>query len=436
MLICGSFGSLQMLPFSGSINLLPQSTCAALFVIKALVQRGNILCALDSALDPKRMILFTAFVVYAVFSAIVLPRVFFGLFEVVPISITMSGAEILHPSSGNITQSCYFLLSYGTSLIFSLIGHSPTARCHFRRALVCAAYALVVTGFVDLAAYTFNVGALLEPFRTASYAFLTDVEAEGVKRVVGLMPEASTYGTACVGMMATLLFMRPLYKIKTERNFNLIAVALLGLMTALSTSSTGFVGLGILGFVYGGDLIYRVFNTNSVRRGNVATEFIVIFISILILIVLFTLKPALFDPVFSMLDTMVFQKTNSASYAERNLWTRIGWNAFLETGGIGVGLGSIRVSNWAVSILGSTGLFGAVLMFGFIVQCLLIRPVDSSNEVKTFVAALKLSLFPMIGMYLIVATVPDIGISLAASLGMLASTKTGSTHNPQNETRQ
>ena len=42
LMITGAFGSLQMLPFNGGVNLLPQSACAALFVCKALIQRGNI----------------------------------------------------------------------------------------------------------------------------------------------------------------------------------------------------------------------------------------------------------------------------------------------------------------------------------------------------------------------------------------------------------
>ncbi|TXN75906.1 hypothetical protein FV228_02115 [Methylobacterium sp. WL18] len=421
MLISGTFGSLQMLPFSGGVNLLPQSACAAAFVMKALVQRGNISRAIDSAIDLQRMALFTVFVIYGVFSAFVFPRAFLGLFEVVPISITLSGADILHPSSGNFTQSCYFILSYATSLIFSVIGLSSATRLHYRRALIWSAYALVVSGIIDLVAFTLGISTVLEPFRTASYAFLTDVEAEGVKRVVGLMPEASTYGTACVGMMGTLLFLRPLYEEVSERRSCRIAIVLLGIMTVLSTSSTGFIGLAMLGAVYACDLLYRMLNKDSFRRGNIPGELMVVSLSALSVVFMFLLNPALFDPLLAMLNTMVFQKTTSASYVERSMWTRFGWNAFLETGGMGAGLGSIRVSNWTVSILGSTGSFGAALMFGFIVQCLLMGARNASGEMRAFVAALKLSLLPILGMYSLVATVPDIGIPLAVSLGLISS---------------
>lgn len=424
LMITGAFGSLQMLPFNGGVNLLPQSACAALFVCKALVQRGNITRGIESALDPQRMILFSAFVGYAVFGAVVLPRTFLGLFEVVPISAPISGTDILRPGSGNFTQSCYIMLSYGTALTFSLIGQLEAVRIHYRRALLWGAYVLVLTGVVDLVTYVLHIGAVLEPFRTATYSFLVDVEAEGSKRVVGLMPEASTFGTTCVGVMASLVFLRSFYEKGLEQVLVLIAIALLGAMTVLSTSSTGIVGLAVLVFVYGVDFLYRVFDSHNPRRQQINWEFAAIFLGIFVVFAGIVLKPNLLDPVYAMIDGLIFEKTKSASYAERTLWTRIGWHAFLDTGGMGAGLGSIRVSNWAVSILGSTGLFGAMLMFGFIAQQLLTAPREAPKEVAVFGTALKLSLLPTLCMYLVVATIPDIGVGVATVLGLIAATHT------------
>lgn len=424
LMITGAFGSLQMLPFNGGVNLLPQSACAALFVCKALVQRGNITRGIESALDPQRMILFSAFVGYAVFGAVVLPRTFLGLFEVVPISAPISGTDILRPGSGNFTQSCYIMLSYGTALTFSLIGQLEAVRIHYRRALLWGAYVLVLTGVVDLVTYVLHIGAVLEPFRTATYSFLVDVEAEGSKRVVGLMPEASTFGTTCVGVMASLVFLRSFYEKGLEQALVLIAIALLGAMTVLSTSSTGIVGLAVLVFVYGVDFLYRVFDAHNPRRQQINWEFAAIFLGIFLVFAGIVLKPNLLDPVYAMIDGLIFEKTKSASYAERTLWTRIGWHAFLDTGGMGAGLGSIRVSNWAVSILGSTGLFGAMLMFGFIAQQLLTVPREAPKEVAVFGTALKLSLLPTLCMYLVVATIPDIGVGVATVLGLIAATHT------------
>ncbi|WP_449410295.1 hypothetical protein [Methylobacterium komagatae] len=425
LLVCtGAFGSLQMLPFSGGVNVLPQSACAALFVCKVLVQRGNITRGIESALDPQRMMLFTAFVVHAVFGALILPRTFLGLFEVVPISAPMFGTDILRPASGNYTQSCYIMLSYGTALAFSTIGQSDALRIYYLRALLWAAYVLVLTGIIDLITYNLHIGYVLEPFRTATYSFLVDVEAEGAKRVVGLMTEASSFGTVCVGLMASLVFLRPFYKQGLEHLLALVAIALLGAMTILSTSSTGLVGLGVLGFIYGVDLLYRTLDASNKRRDQIKQEFAVIFLVVFVALAGTLLKPSLLDPVSTMIDGLVYEKAKSASYAERTMWTRIGWQAFLDTGGMGAGLGSIRVSNWAVSILGSTGLFGAMLMFGFIAQQALTVPRSVSKEQAAFGTALKLSLLPTLAMYLVVATIPDIGIAVASMLGLIAATHT------------
>lgn len=222
--------------------------------------------------------------------------------------------------------------------------------------------------------------------------------------------------------MASLVFLRPFYRKGLEHLLALGAIVLLGGMTILSTSSTGIVGLGVLGFLYGIDLLYRGLDTDNKRGGQIKQEIVVIFLVIFVTVSGTLLRPNLLDPVYTMIDGLVYEKAKSASYAERTMWTRIGWQAFLDTGGMGAGLGSIRVSNWAVSILGSTGLFGAMLMFGFIAQQVLTTPRSISKEDVVFGTALKLSLLPILAMYLVVATIPDIGIGVASILGLIAAT--------------
>ncbi|MFF8803212.1 MULTISPECIES: hypothetical protein [unclassified Methylobacterium] len=424
LMICGAFGSLQMLPGSGGANLLPQSACAAVFIGKVMIQPGNIRRGIEAALDPQRLVLFSAFLVYALFGALVLPRLFSGMIEVVPVSAFRFGTDILKPGAGNITQSGYMALSYAATLAFTIIGQTEAVRAHYRRALLCAACALIATGLVDLITFSLNLGAVLEPFRTATYALLTDVEAEGAKRVVGLMPEASSYGTACVGVAAALVFARPLYRAGNEQLLVMAAIGGLVLMTMLSTSSTAYVGLAVFGLVYGLDLLVRMLDAGNPRRDQIGIEVgLIVFVAFAVFAT-FVIQPALFDPIVAMVDKMVFQKSSSASYVERSLWNRVGWHAFLDSGGLGVGLGSIRVSNWAISILGSTGLFGALLMFGFIAQQLLAAPRDASREAVLFATVTKLALVPVLVMYQLAGTIPDIGIAASAALGMIAAAHT------------
>ncbi len=420
LMIGASFGSLQMLPGSGGgANLLPQSTCAAVFVCKVLAQRGNMTRGIEAALDPQRLLLFSAFLIYSIIGALVLPRMFSGMFEVVPVSAFRFGTDILRPSPGNFTQTCYMMLSYATTLSFTIVGQSQEIQKHYRRALLCGAYALIGTGFLDLVAFTFHLEALLDPFRTASYTMLTDVEVQGAKRVVGLMPEASSFGSACVGTLSLILFMRPLYRSGAEQILATVALLLLALMTMLSTSSTAIVGFGVLIAVYGADLLVRMLDPSNSRRDQLNIEISIIVLVLFFAFVGFVMKPSLFDPIISMVDKMVFQKTNSDSYAERSLWNRVGWQAFLDSGGIGTGLGSIRVSNWAISILGSTGILGATLLFGYIIQQLVAAPRTMLPGVKIYSTVTKLGIIPILAMFQLSATTPDIGITTAFALGII-----------------
>ena len=194
--VAGAFMSLQMLPGEGlSMNLLPQTVFAAALVGKIALRRGNLLRAAEAALDPARLGLFTAFIVYSILTAIVLPRLFAGLIEVIPVAgADLTGASVLTPRSGNITQTAYMLVSYFTAVAIAVIGSRRDVRQYYLQALLWGGLAIVATGVVDLAAYHAGASALLDPFRTASYTLLTDVEAEGAKRVVGFTPEASSYG--------------------------------------------------------------------------------------------------------------------------------------------------------------------------------------------------------------------------------------------------
>ena len=66
----------------------------------------------------------------------------------------------------------------------------------------------VFTGALDLASHYLPLQPVLEVFRTATYALLTDVAILDAKRVVGLMPEASSFGGLALAFLASLYFFR------------------------------------------------------------------------------------------------------------------------------------------------------------------------------------------------------------------------------------
>lgn len=420
----GAFMSLQMLPGDGlSMNLLPQTVFAAALVGKIALARGNLLRAAEAALDPARLGLFTAFIAYSIVTAMLLPRLFAGLTEVIPVAgADLTGASVLTPRSGNVTQTGYMLVSYCTAVAIAVIGSRRDVRQYYLNALLWGGIAIVATGVIDLAAYHAGASALLDPFRTASYTLLTDVEAEGAKRVVGFTPEASSYGGLSVGAAASILFLRPLYRSGGPR---LLATAtMLGLlvMGALSTSATAYAGGAVLGCVYLFDLARRVFDRQAIGRDALGWEIGILAIAALLACAIVALAPGKVAPAFDVVNKVIFDKSESYSYYQRTLWTRTGWLAFLDTGGLGVGLGSVRTSNWSVSILASTGLFGGLLLFGFIAQKLLQRTSHLSREDAAFAIGVKLSLAPALVMTELSGTIPDIGFAAAATLGLLSAT--------------
>lgn len=422
LFFCSAFGTLQMLPGSGTVNLLPQSACAVFLICKVMAQRGNITRGLEAALDPARLALFTAFLVYSVAASFLLPRIFSGLFEVVPVSAPRLGTDILRVTSGNISQTSYMIISYATALCFTVIGQTEAMRRKYYVAVLCSAYALIASGFIDLITYNLHIESVLEPFRTASYSMLTDVELGDGKRVVGFMSEASSFGSACVGMLSVLIFMRSLFRPGIEKLAAIGAIVLLACMSILSTSSTAYVGLAVLGGLFGLDMMVRLLDPSNPRRKQLNIELILAFSVLFGLFAIFVINSSVFNPIYNAIDTIVLQKTSSSSFEERSLWTRVGWEAFLDSGGLGAGLGSIRVSNWAVSILGSTGAFGALLLFGFLLQQLVSVPRGATREVKVFTTVTKLGILPTLVMYQLSATMPDLGPTAAITLGMIAAT--------------
>jgi hypothetical protein len=421
-LIVNVFMSLQMLPGDGGgANLLPVTIYAAALILKVALAPGNVMRGLEAALDIRRLGLFTAFILYSLLGALILPRMFAGLVEVIPVSgAGLDGPSLVQPRSGNITQPCYMVVSYMTALAFAVIGSREDVRRNYLRALLCGALALFVTGLADLVSSRLGLSGLLDPFRTASYELLTDVETDGVKRVVGLTPEASAFGSLCVSSAAALLLLRPLYRPGWERALATLALIGVAAMALLSTSATAYVGGAVLAMVYFVNLCGRALRPRTIGRETVGVEGALLLTGAFAAIVAIAFAPKLVAPLFELVDKIIFQKSASLSYYQRNLWTQIGIDAFFDSGGLGVGLGSVRTSNWVVSILASTGVIGGALMFGFVLQKLASSVRKDPPEVACLKEGLKLWLLPTLVMSLIGGTIPDIGVMMAMVLGMLS----------------
>jgi hypothetical protein len=294
-------------------------------------------------------------------------------------------------------------------------------RQHALRGMSFGAGLVIITGALDFATQFVPITFLLEPFRTATYALLTDVEVLGGKRVIGLMPEASSYGGLSLGFLTSLYFMRRGVEDPWLRDRYLPPVlAVLVIFTWLSTSSAAMVGLAMLsGFIALEWTLRAVgLNLSLTQRKQVASEFWIAFSALFAVTAVILLKPDLLDPITALIDRMVLQKTSSHSFEERNMWTAVSWQAAIDTFGLGVGLGSTRPSNAFVAVVSSTGFIGAALYYGFIAQSLLRRAPASDQSGQALMSAVRWSFPPLFLIGLLIGTSADFGAFGAFRYGL------------------
>jgi hypothetical protein len=136
------------------------------------------------------------------------------------------------------------------------------------------------------------------------------------------------------------------------------------------------------------------------------------------LLLAFIAAPRLFAPVQEMLDVMVFQKSTSSSYEERSMWTKVSWDALLASGGLGVGMGGTRASNFAVALFSSAGFLGGALYSLFLINCLIVQRAAKNDLVgSALFAAVRWSFLPPFFAGLTVGTTPDFGVFNAFLFG-------------------
>jgi hypothetical protein len=232
---------------------------------------------------------------------------------------------------------------------------------------------IAVLGLVDLFGKVAGAGDLLAPLRTANYALLVNVQVEGFWRIVGGHPEAS--GFAAVNLVA-LAFTFSYWRVTGSQPVLALWSVLLFLLV-LSTSTTAYAGLAVLLLIFGISWLWRLL-TGGLSRRDMALLLVACAGSATVLGVLLFGEGRL-DPAARLIETTLLEKADSDSGSERFYWNQKSWMAFLDTHGLGVGLGSSRASSSFVAILSQLGVAGA-LLFGFAFVDIARRPVRRPPE--------------------------------------------------------
>ena len=311
------------------------------------------------------------------------------------------------------------LVSIGMTFVFAYCGQDPTFRKDFLNAIFFGATLLLASGLIDMILGAAGQEDLLLPFHNATYHLLSTVEVAGQKRVVGFMPEASVFGAACCAKLSFLVFNRQSYSGRL-RDFG-VPVVVIGLFIMIyrSTASSAYIGLAVLALLFVLKSIFGMVSATHVTVSRARNLLWIIGGGAVCGVIVACLPHAFLMHVRLLLDEALFEKRSSSSYLERNAWTQAGVAAFWATHGFGVGVGSIRTSNWFVNFAASTGFIGLLLFGSFALKVLWPPRFYPDKSSRHFSNGLKLAMIPGFVVGLLVGTTPDPGTTIMLTLGLL-----------------
>ncbi|MGX5668566.1 hypothetical protein ACWKW9_21610 [Rhizobium daejeonense] len=414
------------LPALGGPTVLVPSLFLVFFAIRMFIAAGE--GPLLASMQPGRagfwLLLLTAF---GLLSAVYFPRLLEGVTDTMTVervSSTRSTIALtpLRFSSNNITQTVYALgglVCFAT--VFAYFRHTGKPE-HLIKAILLLAAVDLGFAVIDVVTYFTGTEYLLSFVRTANYALLTASEKGGLKRISGTFPEASAFSEYTLVLFAVVASLW-LDRVRTRETGTLSMALLVALL--LSTSATALIGLGVVvPYLW----TRAVLGTMRGSTGEGRPVLIAACVALIPLAVLttFVVFPGLVDQLGDFLDEMLLSKAESQSGKERFMWNAMAYEAFLNTSGLGAGLGSARASSYILVLLSNVGLVGTTL-FGLFVFSILIgrsqsAPRDEDVTGATIRAA-RTGLIALLTAACISGTVYDLGLMfyiLAGSVAALA----------------
>ncbi|SDM02685.1 O-antigen ligase family protein [Aliiruegeria lutimaris] len=354
---------------------------------------------------PRAALWLAIFALYALFSSLILVRLFQGRFMVFPMSVTFSGTPVsryfpstmtpLYPSNSNFAQAGYILLSSGFFLATVLVVRRR-GLAFVERGMVWAAGINLALGALDFAA----LDGLLSLIRTADYSLANKHTVSGLPRIIGGFAEASSFGSVSAGFFGYFMIS---YLIGRRTRDGALAWLSFS-ATVMSLSSTGLAALGVA-------LMLVALHARSYLRPGISRVFahvLVILVAVLAIVISLTmvLTPAL-EMISKVLDKLVFSKGTTLSGMERGAWAQAGFDAFVETWGLGAGVGSLRSNGLTAVLLGTVGVPGTLAFLGFVWQAVG-RPSQSEDfEVRRVFTAARIGTLTILASMLVSGTTPD-----------------------------
>jgi hypothetical protein len=377
-------------------------------------------------------------VVYGAISGFFMPRLLAGATQIIPVGSSeypdTGGAVPLGPLSSNFTQSVYLVADLLCFL--TVLGVASTKRGFAAVVTGIISFASVNVAFAILDILTNATGTadLLSFMRNAQYTFHDNETMAGMKRIVGSFPEASAFAGTTLGVFGFTATMWICGRRTHATGF--LSLASLSLIL-LSTSSTGLVATPVCLTILYATALARC-GVGASRRQSRAVVLMAPALCILASVIVI-MNTSLFDTLYNYADLLILSKSTTSSGMERASWNAYGMQNFLDSWGLGVGLGTSRTSSFPIALLSNVGVPGTLFFVLFAYLALIRkRGVERTMDADIRLAARNGCLFLLIGATVAGAMV-DLGLlffTLAALACSMPEIESLSSDEPWRDTAQ
>lgn len=308
-------------------------------------------------------LLLVLFAAFAVVGAAVLPHVFNGIGVYSPragIDEQYHDLTALSPSLSNLAQALYLILNVVLVLYVVMRAACERTITRWVSAIHWAAALVIVIGYYQLAAYYLHLPMPYDFLYSAGGRSQGFAEmASNVKRVNSTFTEPSALAAFLVSYVTFVC----VFWLQGRRDrYPLWLAVAAALLAVLSTSSTAYVGLGLLVIA----LFARYGLGPLLLQAKIHRKAFILFTCIFLCIAIAGVVVGSFRGGYTALLGETVYKGGSLSYVHRTASDINAIGLLKATFGLGVGLGSDRPSSFAALLLSNTGIIGTVLFLGFV----------------------------------------------------------------------
>lgn len=416
--VFGSAGALE-LPALGGASVTPADLFILFYGLRLISVRQGMGLLLSEIAPSRPLYLFALLNLWICGAALVTPRLFEGATFVFSLSRSLDAdgsMTPLHPTSGNVSQVVYAMGGFALACVTAAYAKRAGGFEALLAALTLATSLDLGFAVLDLVTAATKTGAVMDLVHTANYAFLTADEVGGVKRISGSFSEASAFASYSLMLLGVNF---PLFVMRVRPRFTGPASAALAGLIALSTSSSGY--LGLLVFLAGFLTYVAAVTLFTGRRRPAAIAAAILGGGVFVAACTVLFLPGVVDVARHVVEESLLTKATSDSAIERGSWNRQAWQVFLDTKGLGAGIGATRTSSYLLLLLSNLGAVGFLLFMALVARVTLGRTnATLPGEERAIVWAARVGLALALFANMLVGTVYYLGALFYILLGIAA----------------